>query len=233
MIEVRRAKERGRSRLDWLDSRHTFSFAEYYDRDHTGFRDLRVINEDRVAPGRGFATHSHRDMEIVSYVLDGALAHRDSLGTGSTIRPGEVQRMTAGTGVTHSELNPSKNDSVHFLQIWILPERAGLDPSYEQRAFADDEKRGRLRLVASHDGREGSVTVHQDVEMYVTMLDAGGQVDHPLAPGRGAWVQVVRGEVTLNGTHSLAAGDGAALDDEALVEITASTPSEVLLFDLA
>jgi hypothetical protein len=232
MITRRVAQERGRAAHGWLDSYHTFSFADYYDPRHTGFRTLRVINEDRVQPGKGFGTHPHRDMEIISYVLEGALEHKDSLGTGSVITPGEVQRMSAGTGVTHSEFNPSQAEPVHFLQIWILPERAGLPPGYEQRAFPAVEKRGKLRLVASRDGREGSVTVHQAVDLYASLLAPGEAVTHRLTPGRHAWVQVARGSLTLNDTV-LAAGDGAAVSDETLLTITATDPAEVLLFDLS
>ncbi|HVY46741.1 MAG TPA: pirin family protein [Minicystis sp.] len=232
MITVRPAGARGHADHGWLDSHHTFSFADYYDPKHMGFRALRVINEDRVQPGRGFGTHPHRDMEIVSYVLEGALEHKDSMGTGSVIRPGDVQRMTAGTGVLHSEFNASKSDLVHFLQIWILPEAARLAPSYEQKRFEDAEKKNRLRLVASRDGREGSITVHQDVALYAALLDAGAAVEHAVAPGRHAWVQVTRGAVTANGV-ALAVGDGAALSDEAALSLRATAPSEVLVFDLA
>src|SRR3954469_23823774 len=189
MIRVRRAGERGHFDHGWLDTYHTFSFAGYYDPRHPGFRALRVINEDRVAPGRGFGTHPHEDMEIVTYVLSGALAHKDSLGTGSTIRPGELQRMTAGTGISHSEFNPSQTEPVHLYQIWLLPEREGLEPSYEQRAFSDDETRGRLRLVAARDGRDGALTIHQDAELYLGTLDEGRRISHPLRPGRHAWLQ--------------------------------------------
>jgi redox-sensitive bicupin YhaK (pirin superfamily) len=232
MVTVRRSDERGRSQHGWLDSRHTFSFADYQDPQHMGFRQLRVINEDRVQPGRGFPTHAHRDMEIVSYVLQGALQHQDSLGNGSIIRPGDVQRMSAGTGVTHSEYNPSSTEPVHFLQIWILPERQGLPPGYEQRTFPAAERDGRLRLVASRTGREGSVTVHQDVDLFAAVLAAGAPLVHRLAAGRHAWVQVARGAIAVNGT-ALGQGDGAALGAEAAVELHATRPAEVLLFDLA
>ena len=232
MISIRRGNDRGRTRLDWLDSRHTFSFGEYHDPRHMGFRALRVINEDRVEPGRGFGTHGHRDMEIVTYVLEGALRHRDSMGNGSIIRPGDVQRMTAGTGVTHSEENPSAVEPVHFLQIWILPERDGLRPGYEQRTFGDDEKRGMLRLVASRDGHDGSVTVHQDVELSAAILDPGEEIAHPLQHGRHAWLQVVRGAVALDGV-ALVAGDGAAVSGVPTIALRATAPSEVLVFDLA
>jgi hypothetical protein len=231
VIRLRPAAERGRARLDWLDSRHTFSFGEYRDPRQMGFRDLRVINEDRVQPGRGFATHSHRDMEIVTWVLHGVLEHRDSLGNGSRIRPGDAQRMSAGTGVTHSEYNASQSELVHLLQIWILPERAGLPASYEQRHFDAEGRRGRLRLIASRDARDGSVAVHQDVDLYAALLEPGEAVELALRPGRHAWVQVARGALAL-GDLSLAPGDGAALSDEPRLRLTASAPSELLLFDL-
>jgi redox-sensitive bicupin YhaK (pirin superfamily) len=232
MITLRPARERGHADHGWLDTRHTFSFADYHDPRHMGFRALRVINDDRVAPGRGFGTHPHRDMEIVSYVLDGALEHKDSMGTGSVIRPGDVQRMTAGTGVLHSEWNHDDRDPVRFLQIWILPERARITPSYEQKTFPLDDRRNLLRLVASRDGRDGSLTVHQDVSLYAAVLDDGGAVELDLAPGRHAWVQVARGEVDLGGL-ALGEGDGAALSDEARLEIKGRGPAEVLVFDLA
>ena len=231
MIVVRRAEERGRTRIGWLDSFHTFSFGGYHDPAHMGFGALRVINEDRVRPGHGFDPHSHRDMEIVSYVIEGALAHRDSLGTGSVIRPGEVQRMTAGTGVTHSEYNESREGLVHFLQIWILPERAGLPPSYEQRAYSEEEKHNRLRLVASRDGRDGSVTVHQDASLYIATLDRGRDVAFDVPPRRGAWVQVVKGQVRVN-DQVLRAGDGASVTGEPRPTIAGDEPAEILLFDV-
>jgi quercetin 2,3-dioxygenase len=232
MLTIRPSDARGRARFGWLDSRHSFSFGEYYDPSHMGFRSLRVINEDRVAPKGGFPPHSHRDMEIISYVLDGALEHKDSLGTGAVIRPGEVQRMTAGTGITHSEYNPSKDEGVHFLQIWIMPERKGLVPGYEQRAYPAAERKGRLKLVGSRDGREGSVTVHQDVALYAGLLERSERASHTLAPGRHGWLQVARGEVTVNGQR-LHAGDGAAITEEPEVAIVADEAAEVLLFDLA
>jgi redox-sensitive bicupin YhaK (pirin superfamily) len=232
MITLRPAKERGHYDHGWLDTRHTFSFGGYQDPRHMGFRHLRVINEDRVRPGQGFGTHSHRDMEIITYVLEGGLEHKDSLGNGSVIRPGEVQRMSAGTGVSHSEHNHSKTEPVHFLQIWILPEREGIDPGYEQRFFAEEEKRGRLRLVASRDGREGAVRVHQDAELYVSLLSAGEVVQHSQKLGRHAWLQAARGSVSLNG-HEMGAGDGAAVSGEPLIEIVAKDAAEILLFDLA
>jgi hypothetical protein len=232
MITIRPRDQRGIAKTGWLDSKHTFSFGHYHDPSQMGFRALRVINEDRVIPGAGFPTHGHRDMEIISYVLDGELAHKDSTGTAETIRPGEVQRMTAGTGVRHSEFNASDQEPVHFLQIWILPEAEGLAPGYEQRAFSDAEKRGRLRLVASRDGRQGSVTVHQDVALYATLLGADEKVAYDLKPGRHAWIQVARGQVLLNG-ELLKEGDGAAIAEVERVELEGATDAEVLLFDLA
>jgi redox-sensitive bicupin YhaK (pirin superfamily) len=230
-IALRRADERGHADHGWLDTWHTFSFSDYYDPRFMGFRVLRVINEDFVAPGRGFPTHAHRDMEIITYVLEGALQHRDSLGTGSVIRPGEVQRMSAGTGVRHSEANPSADEPVHLLQIWIEPAREGLAPGYEQKAFADEDKRGRLRLVASPDGAEGSVTIHQDARLYAALLGPGQQVVHTLQPGRHAWVHVARGTLTLNGEH-LGAGDGAAASHETTLTLVGDKDAEALLFDL-
>ena len=233
MITLRPARERGHADFGWLDTRHTFSFGDYHDPRHLGFRALRVINDDRVAPARGFGTHPHRDMEIVSYVVDGALAHEDSTGQGSIIRPGEVQRMSAGTGVRHSEKNPSATEVVRFLQIWILPETKGIAPSYEQKSFPEAERRDRLRLVASRDGREGSLTVHQDAAIYAATLSGGATVSHGLAPGRHAWVQVVKGSIEL-GEHVLGEGDGAALSDEPHVEVRARDgAAEILVFDLS
>lgn len=232
MITIRHRNERGAVNMGWLNSQHTFSFGHYHDPDQMGFRALRVINEDRVIPGAGFPTHGHANMEIVSYVLSGALEHKDSLGTGSIIRPGEVQRMSAGRGIRHSEYNASQTDPVHFLQIWILPEAHGLAAGYEQSAFADEEKRGTLRLVGSRDGRNGSVTIHQDVDLYATLLDGDESAQLPLRPGRHAWVQVARGEVHVNGVR-LQEGDGAALSDEAAVTLDRATAAEVLVFDLA
>ena len=231
MIKIRKSDERGHLNFGWLDTYHTFSFGEYYDPRNMGFRTLRVINEDFVSAGRGFPTHGHSDMEIVTYILEGALEHRDSMGNGSVIRPGDVQRMSAGTGVRHSEKNPSAEESVHLLQIWILPAERGTEPGYEQKNFTDEERRGRLRLVASPDGREGSVTLQQDASLYATLLDAGQSVEHELRPGRHAWAQVARGAIEING-QSLAQGDGAAASEEDRLVITASEPSEVLLFDL-
>jgi redox-sensitive bicupin YhaK (pirin superfamily) len=231
MIRVRKGSERGHSARGWLDSWHTFSFGDYFDPRHRGFRDLRVINEDRVQPGQGFATHPHRDMEIVTCVLEGALQHRDSLGNGSVIRPGEVQRMTAGTGINHSELNASTTEVVHLLQIWILPEREGLAPSYAQKQFAQSQRRGRLCLVASRAGRDGSVDLHQDVDLYSALLDREEAVAFELRPDRHAWIQVARGEIDV-GDLPLSAGDGAAVSGERRLELVARAPSELLLFDL-
>lgn len=231
MVRIRPAEARGRVQLGWLDSRHSFSFGQYYDPAHMGFGPLRVINEDRVAPGAGFPTHGHRDMEILSCVMEGALEHRDSIGTGSVIRPGEVQRMTAGKGIRHSEYNPSQEEPVRFLQIWVEPEREGLAPSYEQKAFPEEERRNRLRLIASRDGREGALTVHQDISLFSSLLDGGETLVHPLDAGRGAWLQLVRGRVTVNG-EMLAAGDGAALAETRDVTIEGAEDSELLLFDL-
>jgi redox-sensitive bicupin YhaK (pirin superfamily) len=231
MITLRKAGARGHADHGWLDSHHSFSFADYYDPAHMGFRNLRVINEDRVAPGKGFGTHPHRDMEIVSYVLEGGLQHRDSMGTGSVIRPGDVQRMSAGRGVTHSEFNASRTESVHFLQIWILPEKGGIDPSYEQKTFSSEEKNGRLRVVASPEGRDGSVTINADATLYAGTFGEGQGAELALAPRRNAWVQVVRGRVRLNGTE-LAEGDGAAVTDEATVHVEGVEGGEILLFDL-
>ena len=231
MIRVRPAGERGRTRTGWLDSSHTFSFGDYYDPRHMGFRSLRVINEDYVAPGTGFGTHSHRDMEIISVALSGGLAHRDSTGGSGIISPGEVQVMTAGTGVSHSEMNASKSEPVHFLQIWILPEREGLRPGYGQKAFPGEERRGRLRLLASRGGDEGSLVIHQDAGLYDAHLSPGEEVSHTLGEGRHAWLQVVRGSVSVNGT-ALGAGDGAAVSEERYLRVSAKSESEFLLFDL-
>jgi redox-sensitive bicupin YhaK (pirin superfamily) len=229
---IRRSTERGHADHGWLNSFHTFSFADYYDPKHMGFRSLRVINEDRVQPGQGFGAHGHRDMEIISYVLEGALEHRDSLGTGSIIRPGDVQRMSAGSGVTHSEFNASRDDLVHFLQIWILPERRGLKPGYEQKAFPEAERSGVLRPVATRDGRDGSVTVHQDMSLYAALLDGGQTVRHQIEPGRHAWIHVARGGADVAGTQ-LEAGDAAALSEAGAVDIVGRDGAEVLVFDLA
>ena len=232
MLTLRRSEERGHANFGWLDSRHTFSFGNYYDPQHMGFGPLRVINDDRVAPGAGFDTHGHRDMEIISYVLDGALAHKDSLGTGSVIRPGEVQRMSAGTGIRHSEFNASDQDPVHFLQIWILPERNGLKPSYEQKAFAPEDRRGRLRLLGARDGRDGAVTIHRDVDLYGTLLKDGESVAHSLAPERQGWVHMARGTARING-QQLYPGDGIAVMQGAIDITGTSDDAELLLFDMA
>jgi redox-sensitive bicupin YhaK (pirin superfamily) len=232
MITLRPASERGVSQTSWLDSRHTFSFNTYFDPKHVEFRALRVINEDRVAGGGGFGTHGHRDMEIISYVLSGALGHKDSTGTGSVIRPGDAQRMSAGRGIMHSEMNASATEPVHFLQIWIKPADYGIAPGYEQKSFPREEKLGKFRLIASNDGRDGTVTIHQDVDLYVTELEPQDSTTFALRPGRHAWIQVTRGAVTVNGA-TLKAGDGAAVSDETALAVTASEASEVLLFDLA
>ncbi|MBL9028319.1 MAG: pirin family protein [Myxococcales bacterium] len=231
MISIRKAGERGHADHGWLDSHHTFSFADYYDPAHMGFRNLRVINDDRVAPGRGFGSHPHRDMEIVSYVLEGALAHKDSTGTGAVVRPGDVQRMSAGTGVVHSEFNASDREGVHFLQIWLLPGQRGIAPSYEQKTFTTDDKRGRLRLVASPDGKEGSVTVHTDASIFAGVFEAGESASLTIDAGRHAWVHIARGGVRVNG-HDLAEGDGLAISDEAAVHVEGIGGGEVLVFDL-
>ncbi|MBE9164337.1 pirin family protein [Tychonema sp. LEGE 06208] len=232
MITVRKSEARGHANHGWLDSYHTFSFASYYDRNYMNFRSLRVINEDVVSPGKGFGTHGHKDMEIITYVLEGALEHKDSLGTGAAIKPGEVQRMSAGTGIQHSEFNHSQTEPVHLLQIWLLPDTNDLQPSYEQREFPLAERRGQLRLVAARDARDGSVKVHQDVDLYAAVLDKKSRVSHTLQPNRHAWVQVARGAVLLNGL-SLGKGDGAAVSDEAELVIEAAEDAEFLLFDLA
>ncbi|HSD69918.1 MAG TPA: pirin family protein [Woeseiaceae bacterium] len=232
MLQVRAANDRGHADFGWLDSRHTFSFGNYYDPDHMGFGVLRVINEDRVQPSKGFGTHGHRDMEIISYVLQGALEHKDSLGTGSVIRPGDVQRMSAGTGVQHSEFNHSDSEPVHFLQIWILPNRQGLTPGYAEARIPDEEKRGRLRLIVSGDGRDGALPIHQDADLYASLLSKGESVEHGFAPGRKGWIQLARGNATVNNTP-LAAGDGAAIVNEEIVTIRGDSEAEILLFDMA
>jgi redox-sensitive bicupin YhaK (pirin superfamily) len=232
MIKIRKAKDRGHFNFGWLDTYHTFSFGDYYDPSFMSFRSLRVINEDFVHAGRGFPTHSHRDMEIITYILEGGLEHRDSMGNGSVIRPGDVQRMTAGTGVSHSEANPSSDDSVHLLQIWIMPREQGLKPGYEQKFFSDEQKQGSLRLIASADGRDDSVTVHQDVSVYGAVVDTGQAVSHQLAPDRHAWIQVARGDVLVN-DENLDQGDGAAISGESRLTVSARTRAEILLFDMA
>jgi redox-sensitive bicupin YhaK (pirin superfamily) len=232
MMTIRPAEDRGHADHGWLDSHHTFSFASYHDPEHMGFRSLRVINEDRVQAAQGFGTHPHRDMEIISYVLDGALEHKDSMGTGSVIRPGDVQRMSAGTGVTHSEYNASKSDLVHFLQIWLIPGKRGITPSYEQKAFTREEKQGRLRVVASPDGRDGSVTIHTDAVLHAGLFSKGDAAELTLARGRHAWVQVARGKVRVNG-RDLETGDGAAISEDAVVRVEGLDEGEILVFDLA
>jgi len=231
MIQLRKAQDRGHFNFGWLDTWHSFSFGEYFDPRHMGFRSLRVINEDRIGAGGGFPTHPHRDMEIVTYVLEGALEHKDSMGNGSIIRPGDVQRMTAGAGITHSEFNPSPSEATHLLQIWILPERRGLTPGYEQKYYAADEMQGRLLLIAAPDGADGSVTIHQDARIYTGVLEAA-EVTHPIRPGRHAWVQVTSGALKVNG-QELAPGDAAAVTGEPSLALLASGPAEVLVFDLA
>lgn len=231
MITVRKAAERGHFDFGWLNTYHTFSFGDYYDAKHTRFGTLRVINEDFVQAGHGFPTHGHRDMEIVTYILEGALEHRDSMGTGSIIRRGDAQRMSAGTGVTHSEANPSPDAPVHLLQIWIFPSEQGMPPEYEEKKFSDDEKRNRLRLIVSPDGSDGSVRIHQDARIFASLLEEGQQVDHALANGRDAWLQVAAGSVTLNKT-TLKQGDGAGVRQEPEIKITADERAEILLFDL-
>jgi hypothetical protein len=231
MIDIRRSQERGHANHGWLNTYFTFSFADYYDPKHVQFRTLRVLNDDRIAAGAGFPEHPHRDMEIITYVLEGGLAHRDSMGNGSVIRPGDVQYMSAGTGVTHSEFNASKSEPARLLQIWMLPEKKGLKPVYGQKNFAESEKRGKLRLVASPDGRDGSVTIRQDNELYATVLGKGESVRHELKPDRHAYVQVARGSVKLNGKE-LQEGDGAAISEEKDIELMGVKDAEVLLFDL-
>lgn len=232
MIKLRRSAERGHFNFGWLDTYHTFSFADYHDPDWMGFRKLRVINEDHIEPGQGFGTHGHRDMEIITYLLEGELEHKDSMGTGSVIRAGDVQRMSAGTGVRHSEFNPSKKEIAHLLQIWILPEKSGLVPGYEQRSFTKEERTDRLRLVASGSPRDGAVKIHQDAGLYVSLLNKGSQLDYRIKEGRHAWLQVARGAVKVNGTL-LERGDGCSAGDESGLEIAAQASSEILLFDLA
>jgi redox-sensitive bicupin YhaK (pirin superfamily) len=231
MLHIRKAAERGHADYGWLNTWHTFSFADYHDPQFMGFRVLRVINEDRVQPGEGFGTHPHRDMEIISYVIDGALEHKDSMGNGTVIRPGEVQRMSAGTGITHSEFNHSSKELVHLLQIWIFPDAKGLEPGYEQKFFSDEDKRGRLRLVASKDGRDGSLTIHQDAALYDSIMEKGMEIEYPVPAGRHVWLQVVCGAVNVNGV-SLEQSDGAAISDEDLLKIIAEKDSELLLFNL-
>ena len=232
MIAVRPANERGAVNMGWLDARHSFSFGSYYDPDHMGFGPLRVINEDRIEPAQGFGMHGHKDMEIVTYMIDGALAHKDSMGNGSVIREGEVQRMTAGTGVMHSEFNDSDKARAHLLQIWILPETEGLEPGYEEKAFSRDDKLNSLRLIASRDARDGSMMIHRDVDLYASVTEAGQSLMHELAAGRSAWIQVVNGALTVNG-QSLVEGDGAAIVEVTSLEISTAEGAEFLLFDIA
>ena len=232
MMTLRKATDRGHANHGWLDSHHTFSFADYHDPTHMGFRSLRVINDDRVAGGKGFGAHSHRDMEIISYVLEGELSHKDSMGTGETIRPGDVQRMSAGTGVQHSEFNGSNRQEVHFLQIWLLPRAQGLEPGYEQKQFSEASKRGTLRLVASPDGRDGSITIHTDATLYAGLFTEGETAELAIRPRRGVWLHVAKGRVRINGTE-LGAGDAASFEDERTVRIEGVADGEVLAFDLA
>jgi redox-sensitive bicupin YhaK (pirin superfamily) len=232
MLRVRKATERGHFDHGWLDTYHTFSFGDYYDPAHMGFRSLRVINDDRVQPGLGFGMHGHRDMEIVTYILDGALKHRDSMGNGSILKAGELQRMTAGTGVRHCEFNPSDKEWVHLYQIWLLPQRKGLEPSYEQLAVSEEQMRGRFHMVASPDGAHGSLTIHQDARLFLASLLAGEEVAHEIEPGRAAWLQVLRGRANIRG-NEVATGDGVAITDESAISVRAAGSSEVLLFDLA
>jgi len=231
MLQIRKSNARGRADHGWLRSQHSFSFADYFDLEHMGFGPLRVINEDQVHAGRGFGTHGHRDMEIISYVLDGALEHKDSMGNGSVLRYGDVQRMSAGTGVAHSEYNHSKTEPVHFLQIWIQPNAKGIAPSYEEKHFDAASKQGRLRLIASSDGRDGSVLIHQDASIYASIMNGADQLSHALAAGRIAYVHVVRGQVTVNGT-ALSTGDALKLSDESTVTLAQAADAEILLFDL-
>jgi quercetin 2,3-dioxygenase len=231
MLTVRKAQDRGYAHHGWLETWHTFSFSSYHDPQHERFRTLRVMNEDRVAPGQGFDTHPHRDMEIVTYVLSGALEHKDSMGNGEVLRPGEFQRMTAGTGITHSEFNPSATEPVHLYQIWLFPERRGLTPSYEQRTFPADGRQGRWQRVASHDGRDGALTIHTDAEIHLANLSPGDSLTYSLPPGRAAWLQVLRGSVDVNGT-SLQASDGVAVTEEPALQLRTAELAEVMLFDL-
>ena len=231
MITLRRAQDRGHAQHGWLDSWHTFSFGDYYDPKHMGFRSLRVINDDSVAPGKGFPTHSHRDMEIITYVLDGSLEHKDSMGNGSVMKPGDVQRMTAGTGVGHSEFNGSPDEPVHFLQIWVLPEARNLPPGYEQKHFSKEDRRGLLRVVASREGADGAVQVHQDVKLLAGLFGAGDSVSYALPVGRHAWLHVARGKIRVNG-HDLQAGDAVQASEEAALSLSDASDAEVLPFDL-
>lgn len=231
MIQVRKAQDRGHANHGWLKTYHTFSFSTYQDRDHMKFRSLRVMNEDWVAPGQGFGTHPHNDMEIVTYVLEGALEHKDSMGNGEVLRPAEFQRMTAGTGITHSEFNPSASAPVHLYQIWLFPERKGIEPSYEQKRFPEEERHNRLRLVASRNAEDGSLLIHTDARIYLSHVDAGTEIEHQLPAGRYGWLQVLRGSVSLNGVE-LNTSDGAALSEEVALKVKAQTDTEIMLFDL-
>ena len=231
MITVRKSNDRGSANLGWLDSKHTFSFADYHDPDHMGFGTLRVINDDRVEPGKGFATHPHKDMEIVSYVIDGELEHKDNMGNGSVIHRNDVQRMTAGSGVTHSEFNPSPDRPVHFLQVWIEPDQKSLDPEYEQKQYTREDKLDRLTLIASRDGREGSLQIHQDADVYASVLSAGSETAHEFAAGRRGWIQLVSGRISANGEH-LESGDGAAISETPALRLKTGDGAEFLLFDL-
>ncbi len=231
MIRVRKAQDRGHANHGWLDTYHTFSFSTYQDRDHMKFRSLRVMNEDTVAPGQGFGTHPHNDMEIVTYVLEGALEHKDSMGNGEVLRPGEFQRMSAGTGITHSEFNPSSSDPVHLYQIWLFPERKGIEPSYEQKRFPEEERHNQLRLVASQNAEDGSLLIHTDARIYLSQINAGKEVWHQLPEGRYGWLQVLRGSVSVNGVE-LATSDGAAISEETRLAMRAITDTEIMLFDL-
>lgn len=232
MLTLRKATERGHANHGWLDTHHTFSFARYYDPQHMGFRSLRVINEDKIQPGMGFGMHSHRDMEIITYVIAGALAHKDSIGTSAVIHAGEVQIMSAGTGISHSEFNATQTDWVHLLQIWILPDKQNLEPRYDQKLFTPEEKQGKLKLIVSSDGREDSILIHQDVDLYATVLAAGETVEHPLKPARHAWIQVVKGGAFVNGS-SISAGDGIAVSEVEQLTLESQGDTELLLFDLA
>jgi quercetin 2,3-dioxygenase len=232
MINIRHSEERGGGNHGWLKTHHTFSVDQFYDPRWMGFRSLRVINEDWVAGGQGFPAHPHRDMEIITYILEGGIEHKDSLGTSSIIRPGDGQRMSAGRGIRHSEINPSPTEAAHLLQIWIMPDKTGHEPSYEQKTFPEEEKRGKLRLIASPDGKDGSVTIHQDAKLYVSLLSPGQEVKHDLGKGRHAWLQIARGSVELNG-QKLVQGDGAAISEEKALSIKGAEDAEVLLFDLA
>ena len=231
MIKIRKSSERGHLNFGWLDTYHTFSFGEYHDPAHHQFQALRVMNEDRVAPGQGFGTHPHRDMEIVTYVLAGALEHKDSMGNGEVLRPGEFQRMSAGTGITHSEFNPSADEPVHLYQIWLFPDRKGIEPSYEQKRFPESERHNRLQLVASRDRADGSLLIHQDARIFLSQIDAGRQIEQELTPDRHAWLQVLRGQVTVNGS-ALETGDGLAASEEGRLTITGRSDAEIMLFDL-